>query len=78
MGWNISQSRAGVDFDLDTSAFLLNDRDRLIEEVLRYDLTQDYSVETAMVMAELERQADGLHMNAVGSGIAGGLPALLE
>jgi tellurium resistance protein TerD len=162
LGWDVSKSSSGADFDLDTAVFLLNDRDRLIsdshfvfynntkspdpdgaveylgdnrtgagegddeaiainlpkipdavrkvvitasiyegdergqsfgqvqnayirlvnvetkDEVLRYDLTQEYSVETAMVMAELERQDDSWQMNAIGVGISGGLPALLE
>lgn len=48
------------------------------EEVLRYDLTEDYSVETAMVLAEFYRREGGWRVNAVGTGYQGGLPALLE
>lgn len=48
------------------------------EEVLRYDLNEDYSVETAMVVAELYRRNGEWRMNAVGQGYAGGLQALVD
>jgi len=48
------------------------------EELIRYDLDEDYSTETAMVMAELYRQDGEWRMNAVGSGYSGGLQALLD
>ena len=48
------------------------------EEVIRYDLTEDYSIETALIMAELYRQNGEWRMNAVGAGYEGGLPALLD
>lgn len=48
------------------------------EEVLRYDLNEDYSTETAMVMAELYRKDGEWRMNAVGQGYAGGLQAMLD
>jgi len=48
------------------------------EELIRYDLAEDYSVETSMIMAELYRQDGGWRMNAVGSGYEGGLQALLD
>jgi tellurium resistance protein TerD len=47
-------------------------------EVLRYDLVEDYSVETALIMAELYRKDGEWRMNAVGSGYQGGLQALLD
>ncbi|BEP28896.1 TerD family protein [Helicovermis profundi] len=46
------------------------------EELLRYDLTEDYSVETAMVVCELYRHGDEWKFNAIGSGFQGGLGAL--
>lgn len=48
------------------------------EEVLRYDLTEDYSIETAMILAELYRKDDEWRVNAIGEGYQGGLPAILE
>lgn len=48
------------------------------EEVLRYDLTEDFSVETALIMAELYNKDGEWRINAVGSGFEGGLQALLD
>ena len=48
------------------------------EEIIRYDLTEDFSVETAIIMAELYRKDGEWRMNAVGAGYEGGLPALIE
>jgi len=48
------------------------------EEVLRYDLTEDFSVETAVIMAELYNKDGEWRINAVGSGYEGGLQSLLN
>lgn len=48
------------------------------EEVLRYDLTEDFSVETAVIMAELYKKEGEWRINAVGSGYEGGLQSLLD
>jgi tellurium resistance protein TerD len=48
------------------------------EEVLRYDLSEDFSIETAVIMAELYNKDDEWRINAVGSGFEGGLQALLN
>ncbi|MDB9313879.1 TerD family protein [Spirulina sp. CS-785/01] len=48
------------------------------EEVLRYDLDEDYSIETAMIMAELYRQESDWRMSAIGQGYQGGLQALVN
>ena len=45
-------------------------------EVVRYDLTEDASVETAMIFAELYRNNGEWKFRAVGQGYAGGLRAL--
>ena len=47
-------------------------------EVLRYDLAEDYSIETALIMAEIYRKDGTWRMSAVGSGYQGGLQALLN
>jgi tellurium resistance protein TerD len=48
------------------------------QEAVRYDLTEDGSVETAMIMAELYRKDGEWRVNAVGAGYQGGLQALLD
>lgn len=46
------------------------------EEILKYDLGEDYSIETAIVVAELYRHNGEWKFNAIGSGFQGGLEAL--
>lgn len=46
------------------------------DEVLRYDLSEDYSTETAMVFGEIYRRESEWKFKAVGQGYAGGLYAL--
>jgi len=46
------------------------------EELLRYDLGEDFSIETAAVFGELYKNGDEWKFNAIGSGYQGGLPAL--
>lgn len=45
-------------------------------EILRFDLGEDFSVETAVVICELYRHNGDWKFSAVGSGFAGGLAAL--
>lgn len=45
-------------------------------ELLRYDLGEDFSIETAVVVAELYRSGPEWKFNAIGSGFQGGLAAL--
>ena len=46
------------------------------EELLRYDLGEDYSIETAIVVAELYRHGGEWKFAAIGSGCQGGLEGL--
>lgn len=46
------------------------------EELIRYDLSEDFSVETAVIVGELYRNKGEWKFNAVGSGFKGGLAAL--
>jgi tellurium resistance protein TerD len=46
------------------------------EELIRYDLGEDFSIETAVITAELYRNNGEWKFNAIGSGFAGGLSAL--
>ncbi len=48
------------------------------QEVVRYDLVEDYSTETALIMAELYRKDGEWRLNAVGAGYQGGLKELLD
>jgi tellurium resistance protein TerD len=47
-------------------------------EVLRFDLGEDFSVETAVVVCELYRHGNDWKFQAVGSGFSGGLQALCK
>ena len=46
------------------------------EELIRYDLGEDFSIETAIVFGELYRHNGEWKFNAIGSGYQGGLAAL--
>lgn len=46
------------------------------QEVLRYDLGEDFSVETAVVVCELYKHNNDWKFNAIGSGFSGGLADL--
>ena len=46
------------------------------EELLRYDLGEDFSIETAVVFGELYKNNGEWKFNAIGSGYQGGLAAL--
>ena len=46
------------------------------QELVRFDLGEDYSIETAIVVGELYRHAGEWKFNAVGSGFQGGLEAI--
>lgn len=45
-------------------------------EIIRYDLGEDFSIETAVVVGELYRNNGEWKFNAIGSGFQGGLAAL--
>ena len=45
-------------------------------ELIRYDLAEDFSIETAIVVGELYRHNGEWKFNAIGSGYQGGLAAL--
>lgn len=46
------------------------------EELVRYDLGEDFSIETAVVLGELYKNSGEWKFNAIGSGYQGGLAAL--
>ena len=46
------------------------------DEIIRYDLGEDFSIETAIVVGEIYRHNGEWKFNAIGSGFQGGLAAL--
>ena len=48
------------------------------EELIRYDLGEDFSVETAIVVAQLYKHNGEWKFNAIGNGFQGGLAALCQ
>lgn len=58
------------------NAFVRIYNDATGEELLRYDLGEDFSIETAAVFGELYKNGNEWKFNAIGSGYQGGLAAL--
>ena len=48
------------------------------EELIRYDLGEDFSIEAAVIVAEIYRHSGEWKFNAIGSGFQGGLEALCK
>ncbi|WXR62372.1 TerD family protein [Peptostreptococcaceae bacterium AGR-M142] len=59
-----------------TNAFIRIVNEENNEELIRYDLSEDFSVETAVVVGELYRHGAEWKFSAIGSGFEGGLGAL--
>jgi len=59
-----------------SNAFIRICNEETGEELIRYDLGEDYSIETAVIVAELYRNGSEWKFNAIGSGFEGGLGAL--
>jgi len=57
-------------------ARMANENDMNGSEVLRFDLGEEFSIETAVVVCEIYRHNGDWKFNAVGSGYQGGLAAL--
>ncbi|MBQ1266135.1 MAG: TerD family protein [Proteobacteria bacterium] len=55
-----------------------NSDDFVGREELRFDLAEDFSIETALVVCEIYRHNGAWKFNAVGSGFSGGLEALCK
>ena len=47
-------------------------------EILRYDLGEDFSIETAAIFGELYKYGNEWKFNAIGSGYQGGLAAICQ
>lgn len=65
-------------FGMVSNAYIHVANDATGEEIIRYDLGEDYSVETAVVVGEIYRQGAEWKFNAIGSGFRGGLKALCQ
>ncbi len=59
-----------------SNAFIRVVDDVTQQELIRYDLGEDFSVETAVVVGEIYRHNGEWKFNAIGSGWSGGLAAL--
>ncbi len=57
-------------------ARMANENDMVGTEVLKFDLVEEFSIETAIVVCEIYRYNGEWKFNAVGSGYQGGLEAL--
>ena len=71
-------AKRGQNFGQVENAFVRVVNAQTKQEVIRYDLVEDYSIETALIMAEIYRKDGEWRLNAVGSGYQGGLQALLD
>lgn len=70
------EKNVGLNFGQVSNAFIRIADNANGNEVVRYDLSEDYSTETAMVFAELYRKDGGWSFRAIGQGYSGGLGAL--
>ena len=59
-----------------SNAFIRIVDEKTDTEIIRYDLGEDFSIETAVVVGELYRNGAEWKFNAIGSGFQGGLSAL--
>jgi len=66
----------GQNFGQVSNAFIRIVNEGNNEELIRYDLGEDFSIETAVVVGELYRHNNEWKFNATGSGFQGGLAAL--
>lgn len=66
----------GQNFGQVSNAFIRIVDQNTNAELMRYDLGEDFSIETAVIAGELYRHGGEWKFNAVGSGFAGGLGAL--
>ncbi len=68
--------RKGQNFGQIENAFIRVVNEENGQEVVRFDLTEDYSVETAMIFGEIYKKDGEWRFSAVGQGFAGGLAAV--
>ncbi len=66
----------GQNFGMVSNAFMRIINNDNQQEIARFDLSEDASIETAMIFGELYRHNDEWKFKAVGQGFSGGLSAL--
>lgn len=66
----------GQNFGQVSNAFIRVYDESTGQEMLRYDLGEDFSIETAVIFGELYKNNGEWKFNAIGSGYQGGLAAL--
>lgn len=59
-------------------ARIADENDTVGSEVLKFDLVEEFSIETALVVCEIYRKGNEWKFNAVGAGYQGGLEALCK
>lgn len=70
--------RRNQNFGQVSNAFVRLESADTNEELIRFDLGEDFSIETAVVFCELYRHGQDWKFSAVGSGFSGGLSALCK
>ena len=65
-------------FGMVSNAFIRVQNQETSEEIARYDLGENFSMETAMIFGELCRYNGGWKFKAVGQGMVGGLAAIVK
>jgi tellurium resistance protein TerD len=68
----------GQNFGMVNNAFVRVLKDSSIDPVARYDLSEDYSTETAVIFGELYKKDGEWRFAAKGDGFSGGLAAFLK
>ncbi len=68
----------GQNFGQIENAFIRVVNDENNTEIVRFDLTEDYSIETAMIFGEIYLKNGEWRFSAVGQGFAGGLFAVCK
>jgi len=66
----------GQNFGQVNNAFIRVVNDETNQEIVRFDLTEDYSTETAMIFGEIYKKKGEWRFAAVGQGYSGGLAAV--
>jgi tellurium resistance protein TerD len=70
--------KKGQNFGQIENAFIRVVNDETGVEIVRFDLTEDYSIETAMIFGEIYKKDGEWRFSAVGQGFAGGLAAVCK
>lgn len=70
------EEHRGLNFGQVSDAYIRIFNSDTNEELAKYDLTEDYSIETSVVFGEIYRHNGEWKFNAIGNGYQGGLAAL--